>query len=148
MGSLVVCRAQQQHLAILWEFLKSRSDEEYAFFNRVSQLIEANDHHIAIALFHSKLVGYAWVQDYGPHLRTGFKTARFHDLIVDENMRMKGIGRKLFESIRDWSQARGVRWLQWQASPKAVVFYERLGLKGDLCPQPEYPFFEIEFPVE
>jgi hypothetical protein len=34
--------------------------------------------------------------------------------------------------------------IYWQASPKAVVFYERLGFKGDPCPQPKYPFFEIE----
>ncbi|MGM0884996.1 MAG: N-acetyltransferase family protein [Bacillota bacterium] len=137
--------ALQQDVPLLWEFLKSYSDEEDAFINRVSLKIDSLDHHISIALMDSQVVGYAWVQDYGTHLRTGFKTARFHDLIVAEHLRMNGIGRELFESVKNWSQHRGVRWLQWQASPKAIVFYERLGLQGEPCPQPEYPFFEIEF---
>jgi GNAT superfamily N-acetyltransferase len=147
--NLVIREVQEQDIPLLWNFLKARSDAEEALFSeRMIQMLRTNDHHIAIALLDSEVVGYAWVQDYGPHLRTGYRTARFHDLIVAENWRRNGIGRRLFESVKAWSRHRGVRWLQWQASPQAVGFYERLGLKGDPCPQPDYPFFEIEFPVD
>jgi hypothetical protein len=44
-----------------------------------------------------------------------------------------------------WVSVRGIRWLQWQASPQAVGFYERLGLKADTRPQPEYPYFKLFF---
>ena len=68
--------------------------------------------------------------------------ARFHDLRVAEPFRLHGIGRRLFMTARDWAHDHGVRWLQWQSNPG---FYERLGLRGDPCPQPDHPEFEIEF---
>ncbi|NBD26883.1 GNAT family N-acetyltransferase [Paenibacillus glycinis] len=144
-STLIIREARQEDIAMLWEFLQPYSDHENAFMKRVSLKMSDTDHHIAIAMTGAQIVGYAWVQDYGAHVRTGFKTARFHDLIVAEPWRMRGIGRELFQSVKSWSQHRGVRWLQWEASPKAVVFYERIGLTGDPCPQPDYQFFEIEF---
>ena len=50
-------------------------------------------------------------------------------------------------AIKTWAERKGVRYLEWQASLSAVPFYERLGYTGDPCPQPDYPFFEIEFAV-
>lgn len=142
---MLVREAKSADTLLLWKFLKTYADDEHAFSERLNQKIVSEDHHIALAISDGVVVGYAWVQDYGSHIRTGHKTARFHDLIVSENMRRNGIGRSLFESVKTWSEQRGVRWLQWQASPKALEFYERLGLKGDPCPQPDFPFFEIEF---
>ena len=98
-----------------------------------------------LATVDDAIVGYAWVQDYGPHIRGGQRLARFHDLRVAEAFRLRGIGRRLFATARDWAHAHGVLWLQWQSSPHAVGFYERLGLRGEPCPQPDYPEFEIEF---
>lgn len=112
---------------------------------RLQGLIGRADHCIAVAHIDAELVGYAWVQDYGPHLRSGHSTARLHDLFVVEARRLHGVGSSLFAAAREWSRLRGVRWLEWQSSPSAVAFYERLGLHGDPCPQPDHPFFEIEF---
>ena len=59
--------------------------------------------------------------------------------------RKQGIGTLLFNSVVNWARKERVNWLQWQASESAVKFYEKLGYSGDPCPDPEHPFFEIEF---
>lgn len=93
------------------------------------------------------LVGYAAVQDYGPHLRSGnlHRTARLHDLFVQPEARRQGIGRALMQGVVRWATSR-VRYLEWQAHETgAAPFYERLGYRGERCPQPDYPTFEVTF---
>ena len=95
-----------------------------------------------------RLVGYAALQDYGPHLRVGnmHRIARLHDLYVVPALRRRGVGRALMQGVEDWA-ARRVRYVEWQAGAKAVGFYERLGYHGEPCPQPEYPTFVVDFQV-
>lgn len=112
---------------------------------RFSALVDVDDHLIAVASTADALVGYAWAQDRGPHLRSGSRTVRLHDLFVRPSDRRHGVGRSLFDSAREWARARGARWMEWQASAAALGFYERLGLIGEACPDPEHPFFEIDF---
>ncbi len=114
---------------------------------RFEHIVHSSDHYLPVAVDGECLVGYGWVQDYGPHLRTGARTARLHDLFVPLEHRRRGIGAALFLAVMTWAERRGVRYLEWQASPAALPFYERLGYIGDPCPQPDYPFFEIEFPL-
>jgi GNAT superfamily N-acetyltransferase len=93
-----------------------------------------------------ELVGYAAVQDYGPTLRGGddHRMARLHDLYVVPHRRRAGVGRALMAAVFDWAGPR-VRYLEWQAHrDRAAPFYERLGYRGDPCPQPEYPTFEVD----
>jgi hypothetical protein len=82
------------------------------------------DHYIPVAILNNKVLGYVWVQDYGPHIRLGHRKARLNDL---------------------WCEKRNVKWLEWQSSESALAFYEKLGFKGERCPDPEHPFFEIEY---
>lgn len=103
------------------------------------------DHCILVAGVDQQLAGYAWAQGYGPRLRSGEESARLHDLFTLPEQRGGGIGKALFEAVKDWAQERGSRYLEWQSSENAIPFYERLGLKGEPCPQPEYPSFEIDF---
>jgi len=115
---------------------------------RFVQLTRASDHYLPVVLTDTSVVGYGWVQDYGPHLRSGERTARLHDLFVSPPQRRQRLGAALFLAIKAWAEQRGVRYLEWQASHAALPFYERLGYKGDPCPQPDYPFFEIQFPIK
>ena len=112
---------------------------------RIIRSTEDKNHFLPVALFNNQIIGYAWVQDYGAHLRSGEHTARLHDLFVLPQYRKRGIARSLMEAIVDWAQNQPIKWLQWQASASAVPFYERLGYTGERCPDPEHPFFEIEF---
>jgi GNAT superfamily N-acetyltransferase len=147
---------KQNHFAIrpvtetdlpsLWLVAKPYADAEEAFTARVRRKQLLADHYIPVCLINDQVVGYAWVHEYGEHIRNGRSTARLNDLIVAPEWRHQGVGRALFESVVAWAEGRGVKWLQWQASTKAVSFYERLGLKGRPCPDPEHPFFEITFP--
>lgn len=93
-----------------------------------------------------RLVGYTAVQDYGPHLRGGRRhQGRLHDLYVSPSHRRTGVGQALLAAAVEWA-AEHMRWLEWQAHhERAAPFYERLGYEGKLCPQPDYPTFEIEF---
>lgn len=101
---------------------------------------------VLVALQGEALVGYAWVQSFGPHLRSGDIVARLHDLAVIPSHRRRGVGREIFEAVADWCRREGIRWLQWQASASAVGFYSRLGLAGDTKSDlEEHPFYELEF---
>ncbi|WP_375429677.1 GNAT family N-acetyltransferase [uncultured Friedmanniella sp.] len=95
----------------------------------------------------STLLGYAAAQDHGPHLRHGdlHRTARLHDLFVSRDARRQGVGRALMSTVAEWAAER-VRYLEWQAhETRSAPFYERLGHRGEACPQPDYPTFEIDF---
>jgi GNAT superfamily N-acetyltransferase len=120
-------------------------DSEQEVKRRFGDLIHRPDHYLPMALADAHLIGYGWVQDYGAHLRAGFRTARLHDLFVLPTYRRLGIGATLFHAVKGWAQQGGIRYLEWQASQSALGFYQRLGYIGDPCPQPEYPFFEIDF---
>ncbi|TDW60974.1 acetyltransferase (GNAT) family protein [Kribbella pratensis] len=93
-----------------------------------------------------ELIGYAVVQDYGTHLRAGRRHhGRLHDLYVMPGRRRGGVGRALMDAVAEWASTR-VRHLEWQGHhERAAPFYEKLGYRGEPCPQPDYPTFEIDF---
>ena len=119
-----------------------------AAWQRFERVLQDPSHYVSIAICDDALVGYAWAQNYGAHLRTGDRTARLHDLFVRPERRGHGIGAAIFHAVREWARQEGVRYLEWQASLSAVPFYERLGYAGDPCPQPECPYFEINFAID
>ena len=115
---------------------------------RLAHIHRRPEHFVAVASLAdtgSALIGYAWVQDYGPGLRHAWSVARLHDLFVAPSWRRRGAGRRLFAAVWEWAARRGtVRYLEWQASLAAVPFYERLGFTGDTRSDlEEHPYFEI-----
>ena len=94
-----------------------------------------------------EVVGYAAIQDYGPHLRIGdhHRLARMHDLFVFPDRQRQGVGRTLMDAVMEWAKPR-VKHLEWQAGTHtSAPFYERIGYQGAPCPQPEYPTFNVDF---
>ena len=68
------------------------------------------------------------------------KTLYIDDLCVDEDVRGKGIGSKLFQYVKDYATENGfynVTLHVWNCNPGAMKFYESLGLK------PQYTSLEI-----
>lgn len=61
-----------------------------------------------------------------------YKNLYIDDLCVDENVRGKHIGQKLYEHVRNYAKENDYYNLTlhaWECNPKAVGFYEHLGLK-------------------
>jgi GNAT superfamily N-acetyltransferase len=138
--------------AALWPLLCGMSGDAAAsermpaeVADRIARVQERADHCIVVAAAGACLVGYAWVQDYGPGLRREWSVARLHDLYVAPGWRRRGIGRALFAAVREWATRRGtVRYLEWQASRAALAFYRRLGFTGDTRSDLEaHPYFEV-----
>src|SRR5438132_5140490 len=94
---LQIAVAQKTDWPGLWSLLslRGRTDEERMAEQRFISLAQQDEHCILVASSNAKLVGYAWAQDYGPHLRTGTRTARFHDIFVHPDARKHGVGAQL-----------------------------------------------------
>lgn len=110
---------------------------------RLSEAIARPEHILCVAE-QDGLVGYAWAQDFGPHLRSGQSTAKLHDLWVDEPLRGHGVGRDLFAAVRAWAIERRVRWLQWYAGTSATGFYSALGTEPIPTHDAVHPFYELD----
>lgn len=111
---------------------------------RFTEYVESSSHCILVATSDRGAIGYAWAQNYGPHLRSGKSYARLHDLAVSQHHRRQGIGRALFNGVVKWCEEAGIVELQWQAARSAAPFYDSLGLRGDTKSDlVEHPFYEI-----
>jgi GNAT superfamily N-acetyltransferase len=130
----------------LWEllFLMGKTDNEENTKLRFLKMFHQEHHYLPVAIVDGKIVGYGWVQDYGFHLRTGKKISRMNDLFVHPEQRRLGVASALFLAIENWAKTNGTSWLQWNSSPKAIEFYQSLGL-SPLVEEDHYPFFEVEF---
>jgi len=147
----VVRRLNLDDWPMVWPMLLDRGvndgEPSEAVRTRYGQLLDDGRWILLGAAVDDDVVGYAAVQDHGPTLRGGddHRVARLHDLYVDPAHRRAGVGRALMAAVCDWAESR-VRYLEWQAHrDRAAPFYERLGYRGDPCPQPEYPTFEVDF---
>jgi GNAT superfamily N-acetyltransferase len=132
-----------------WNFLWSllykmgKTDSEQEVKERYLKIIESQEHYIPVALNGNKIIAYAWAQDYGFHLRSGKKIIRMNDLFTDPEYRNLGAARCLIDALKIWSIERKASWLQWNSSPKAIDFYNRIGIEP-LLEEDDYPFFEID----
>lgn len=64
-------------------------------------------------------------------LETGART-EVAALVVDENFRRGGVGRKLMEQAEKWARERGSKWVNLRSNHKRAVahaFYESLGYR-------------------
>ncbi len=112
---------------------------------RFNRKLTSSLHGVFVAELEGQIVGIAKAHEWDEYLMSGRKQIRFSTLSVHPDYRKRGIGKALFEHTRDWAQSIGATWFEWYASPSAVEFYRRLGLEGVTCPQPEYPYFELQF---
>ena len=75
--------------------------------------------------------GFCILQHSGGELMVEHTTLYIDDICVDEAARGQGVGRALFERIRDSAREQGaynVTLNVWTCNPGAMAFYERLGL--------------------
>jgi len=143
--AIIIRPVQDDDWPAVWPLLREmgKTDAEARVRERVEQVGRRDEHFLTVALHGTSIAGYAWAQDYGAHIRSGQSTVRMHDLFVAPSYRRCGVGTQLLGAVTAWATERGATWLEWQSGQAALSFYERLGLTGDPCPDPEHPFFEI-----
>ncbi len=79
--------------------------------------------------------GYAFCvleQHPGNNILTDIKTLYIDDLCVDEGRRGEGIGRQLYEYVKQYAKNQGCYNLtlnMWEGNDDAIRFYRNLGLK-------------------
>ncbi len=82
----------------------------------------------------NRVLGYAFCvfcQYLDNNIMTDVKTLYIDDLCVDEELRGKGIGRKLYEYVLDFARQEkcyNVTLNVWECNPAAKKFYEKCGL--------------------
>jgi GNAT superfamily N-acetyltransferase len=68
--------------------------------NNISRVVATNDHAAFIAIMDEKIVG--WVHAFKSLFLESKPFIEIGGLVVDETYRNKGIGKKLFERIKQW----------------------------------------------
>jgi GNAT superfamily N-acetyltransferase len=121
--------------------------EAGSFLRRARLHAAADDRFIGIAFLDGEPAGAVEAQDYGTSLWRSFRIVRMHDLFVRPDRRRQGIGRELVAAALRWARAQpDPGFVEWQASPAAVPFYEALGLVADYVTDvPDYPYFIVDF---
>jgi ribosomal protein S18 acetylase RimI-like enzyme len=76
--------------------------------------------------------GFCIMQHAGGRLMVEHDTLYIDDICVDGNARGRGVGRALYDYILDYARKKGcynVTLNVWTCNPRAMAFYEKLGLK-------------------
>lgn len=104
--------------------------------DELSMLLSDPDHPILVAVDEADVVqGYCFCVYQQPAPGGALKpvkTLYIDDLCVDESLRGKGIGKKLYAAALDMARENGcynVTLNVWSCNPTALRFYESLGLK-------------------
>lgn len=82
-----------------------------------------------------KVTGHAFCiakQIVGDSVLTDIKTLYVDDICVDENARGRGVGKALYEHVKQYARDNGfynITLNVWEGNPGARAFYEAMGLK-------------------
>ncbi len=128
---LQVCLVHHQGRPDLFKYgAKKYSDEE------LKSIINDDLRPILTAVDENgKVLGYAFCvfqQHLNDNILTDIKTLYIDDLCVDENLRGRHIGKKLYEAVLDYAKAHdcyNVTLNVWSLNESAMKFYQACGLK-------------------
>ena len=89
-----------------------------------------------IVIDSGKILGYALAQvSYHPPVLKNTKFCLLTDIVVIDEFRGQGIGKQLFEEVKNWSKEKGVNRIELKVAPGnklGYTFYSRLGFKDYL----------------
>ena len=98
------------------------------------ELIKDDTRPIFVAEGEHGVLGYAFCiikEQHGDNILTDMRTLYIDDLCVDEAIRGGGIGRALYEYVKDYARGIGCYNLTlnvWECNQSAKRFYEKMGL--------------------
>jgi len=111
-------------------FEKKPINYEYLKF-----VIEENNKKIFIAEDNNELVGYCISSIYEVKNHPMFNdmlNINVEDFCVDKNYRKKGVGKKLFENVKNYAKENNVQFIElsvWEFNQNAMEFYKNMGMK-------------------
>jgi GrpB-like predicted nucleotidyltransferase (UPF0157 family)/GNAT superfamily N-acetyltransferase len=97
------------------------------FFDRIGiqdpygWTLDQKDHLHWLLYAGEKVIGYAHVQIWPEH------RAALRIIVIDQQLRLRGMGKYLMDCCEEMLKKQGVRVLQTEASPSAYLFYQKLG---------------------
>lgn len=122
-------------------------ENEAALEQRFPAFCSRPDHLFFVAEQGGVLLGYALVQDYGTHLRSGnsHRTAKLDDLYTAPDFRRQGVARALMQAVTDWARETPVRYVFWYANQReAGQAYQAMGYRPAPSGQEGFDFYEID----
>jgi len=84
--------------------------------NNIKEVMNAEDHTAFIAFHNGKVVG--WIHAFKCVFLESNPFIEIGGLVVDEEHRGKGVGKKLIEKIREWSMAKDVHCIRVRSNVK------------------------------
>jgi len=99
--------------------------EKSAFLKSLETLSDDNSVLLNVAVTDQEFVGYCLAFDHETFYANG-RVTLLEEIIVKENIRKNGVGRKLMESVKQWAETRNSRLIS-VATRRAREFYEALG---------------------
>ena len=100
----------------------------------LNKMIEDDNNPIYVA-FEDEVLGYAFCELRDVPFQTTmvpFKSLFIDDLCVDKNIRSKGVGRALFEYVKDEAKKLGCYEITlnvWEGNNSAINFYKKMDMK-------------------
>jgi GNAT superfamily N-acetyltransferase len=96
---------------------------------RSAELMKNEEHIIFVAVnFDGKIVG--WVHSYIVKLFYADKSPEIGGIVVDENYRGHGVGRKLMNAVEEWTERKGCSVVSLRSNSKRIeahLFYNLIG---------------------
>jgi ribosomal protein S18 acetylase RimI-like enzyme len=97
--------------------------------------MEEENCRVFVAEEENNIIGYCVIQinEIKNHfIFHDMKSIEIMDFCVDEKYRRKGIGKKLFETVKNLAKENNVNYIElgvWEFNQNAKKFYEQMGMK-------------------
>jgi len=106
-------------------FATSFSAERSAFESSFGSLLQSPDAFIAVASDSGRVVGYVMGFDHHTFYANG-RVSWVEEIMVSEDVRRRGVGRRLMESFEQWARSRQSKLIAL-ATRRAAQFYQSIG---------------------
>jgi len=108
---------------------------------QIKEVIHREDHCVFVIILEGRLIG--WIHGFEAIRIESKPFIEIAGMVVDENYRGKGAGRKLVDAMKEWSSSKGINKLRVRCNNKRLEthkFYSKIGFRE----VKEQKIFEVE----
>lgn len=118
----------EELFVLVRDFATSFLPDRLAFENALEQVIANESANLTVAILQERVVGYCLGFDHYAFYANG-RVSWVEEIMVREDLRKRGIGRKLMDAFEDWCILRNSQ-LIGLATRRAAPFYEALNYEN------------------